>query len=71
LVAVLGALFAAGVGFSLLLLAWHLPSDVVGGYLVGTLWIALAVAGLRAAEARSRLRGLGRGVRRPVGAGVP
>ena len=55
-IAVLGAIFAASVGFSLLLLAWHLPSDVVGGYLVGTLWMALAVAGLRTAEARSRSR---------------
>ncbi len=54
-VAVLGAIFAAAVGFSLLMLAWHLPSDVVGGYLVGTLWVALAVAGLRAAEARSQV----------------
>jgi len=69
-VAVLGAMFAAGVGFSLLLLAWHLPSDVVGGYLVGTLWIALAVAGLRAAEARSRSRRPGSRVR-AVGAGIP
>ena len=38
-VAVLGAIFAAAVGFSLLLLAWHLPSDVVGrlsgGHAVG------------------------------------
>jgi membrane-associated phospholipid phosphatase len=69
-VALLGAMFAAGVGFSLLLLAWHLPSDVVGGYLVGTLWAALAVAGLRAAEARSRSRRLGSGVR-AMRAGVP
>jgi membrane-associated phospholipid phosphatase len=69
-VAVLGAIFAAAVGFSLVLLAWHLPSDVLGGYLVGTLWMALAVAGLRAAEARSRSRRLGSGVR-AVGAGIP
>ncbi|HEV2944245.1 MAG TPA: phosphatase PAP2 family protein [Solirubrobacteraceae bacterium] len=70
-VAMLGAIFAAGVGFSLLLLAWHLPSDVAGGYLLGTLWTALAVAGLRATEARSRSsRRLGRGVR-AVRAGVP
>jgi membrane-associated phospholipid phosphatase len=69
-VAVLGAMFAAAVGFSLVLLAWHLPSDVVGGYLVGTLWMALAVAGLRAADARSRSRRLGSRVR-TVGAGVP
>lgn len=70
-IATLGAMFAAGVGFSLLLLAWHLPSDVAGGYLLGTLWTALAVAGLRATEARSRRsRRLGRGVR-AVRAGVP
>jgi membrane-associated phospholipid phosphatase len=71
IVAMLGAMFAAGVGFSLLLLAWHLPSDVAGGYLLGTLWTALAVAGLRATEARSRpSRSLGRGVR-AVRTGVP
>ncbi len=69
-VALLGAMFAAGVGFSLLLLAWHLPSDVVGGYLVGTLWVALAVAGLRIADSRSRSRRLG-GRARAVRAGVP
>ena len=69
-VAMLGAMFVAGVGFSLLLLAWHLPSDVVGGYLVGTLWTALAVAGLRATEARSRSRRLGSRVR-AVRAGIP
>ena len=28
------------------------PSDVVGGYLLAGLWMALAVAGLRAAERR-------------------
>jgi membrane-associated phospholipid phosphatase len=68
-IVLLGTVFAASVGFSLVLLAWHLPSDVLGGYLVGTLWAALAVAGLRAAEARSRSRRL-RSVR-AVGAGVP
>jgi membrane-associated phospholipid phosphatase len=69
-VAVLGALFAVAIGFSLVLLAWHLPSDVLGGYLVGTLWMALALAGLRAAEARSRSRRRGSRVR-AMGAGVP
>ena len=71
LVATLGVMFMAAVGVSLLILAWHLPSDVLGGYLVGTLWAALlAVAGLRAAEARSRSRGPGSRAR-AVGAGVP
>ena len=55
-VAVAGVMFVAGVGFSLLVLAWHLPSDVLGGYLVGALWVALAVAGLRAIDARSASR---------------
>jgi len=56
-VAVFGALFTAAVGCSLLILAWHLPSDVVGGYLVAALWTSLAVAGLRAHTAHTaRLR---------------
>ena len=51
-VAGVGALFALAVGCSLLILAWHMPSDVLGGYLVASLWTALAVAALRAAERR-------------------
>ena|SRR5437016_400212 len=52
IVAVFGAAFAAAVGCALLILAWHMPSDVLGGYLVAALWAALAVAGLRASERR-------------------
>lgn len=52
LVAGIGAAFALAVGGALLILAWHMPSDVVGGYLVATLWAALLVAALRAAERR-------------------
>jgi membrane-associated phospholipid phosphatase len=52
LVAALGGVFALAVGLALLILAWHMPSDVLGGYLVAILWAALAVAGLRAAERR-------------------
>ena len=52
LVASIGALYAVAVGFALLILAWHMPSDVLGGYLMATLWAALAVAALRAAERR-------------------
>jgi membrane-associated phospholipid phosphatase len=48
LVAVLGGLFALAVGCALLILAWHMPSDVLGGYFLAALWVALAVAGLRA-----------------------
>jgi membrane-associated phospholipid phosphatase len=70
IVAALGAAFVMAVGVSLLVLAWHLPSDVVGGYLVGTLWVAVAVAGLRAVDPRSASRTPRRRVR-AVGAGVP
>ena len=49
----LGAsLFSAAVGVSLLILAWHMPSDIIAGYLVAGFWAALALAGLRAAERR-------------------
>jgi membrane-associated phospholipid phosphatase len=48
LVALLGGLFALAVGCALLILAWHMPSDVLGGYFLAVLWAALAVAGLRA-----------------------
>ena len=76
-VAALGAVFAAAVGVSLLILAWHLPSDVLGGYLLGTLWMALALTALRIADARSRSAQLSssRVASAPaagsVGAGVP
>jgi membrane-associated phospholipid phosphatase len=83
-VAALGTVFVFGVSCSLLILAWHMPSDVVGGYLLAGLWISLAVACLRASEPRGRSAGgraadargdLGRtrarpGVR-PVRAGLP
>jgi membrane-associated phospholipid phosphatase len=52
LVVGVGALFVLAVGCSLLILAWHMPSDVLGGYLVASLWAALAVAALRAADRR-------------------
>ena len=51
-VAVIGALYAAAIGCFLLILSWHMPSDVLGGYLVAIVWAALAVAALQAAERR-------------------
>jgi membrane-associated phospholipid phosphatase len=54
LVAVLGGLFALAVGCALLILAWHMPSDVLGGYFLAALWVALAVAVLRASPPHSR-----------------
>ncbi len=61
-VAIAGVLLALAVGCSLLILAWHMPSDVLGGYLLGTLWAALAIAALCAVGPRGPLR---REVRRP------
>jgi membrane-associated phospholipid phosphatase len=81
LVAALGTVFVFGVSCSLLILAWHMPSDVVGGYLLAGLWVSLAVAFLRASGPRgrsadSRGRELRRSSRtrsgvRPVRAGLP
>ena len=52
LVGALGVAFALAVGCALLIQAWHMPSDVLGGYLTAALWTALAVAALRAAARR-------------------
>jgi membrane-associated phospholipid phosphatase len=51
-VAVLSVVFVLAVGAALLIRAWHMPSDVLGGCLMGLLWLALAVAGLRAGARR-------------------
>lgn len=72
LVALLGGAFALAVGVSLLVLAWHMPSDVVGGYLLATFWAALAFLLLRTFErdddARSPVRCRLGGSRRGTGA---
>ena len=52
LTAVLGGAFAAAVGYALLVLGHHFPSDVLGGFLMAGIWTALAVAGLRIVEPR-------------------
>jgi membrane-associated phospholipid phosphatase len=39
-----GGLFALAVAYAILVLAWHFPSDVIGGFLVAGLWTALALA---------------------------
>jgi len=49
-VAVLAAAFVVAVSIALLVLAWHMPSDVIGGILLSSLWMALAVAALRFSE---------------------
>jgi hypothetical protein len=50
LAAVIGGTFAIGVGYALLVLAHHYPSDVLGGYLVAGLWTSLAIAALHRVE---------------------
>lgn len=52
LAAGLGALLALAVGYSVVTLGWHYPSDVVGGYLLATIWTLVVVAGLQVAEQR-------------------
>ena len=49
--ALLGAAFAVGVGYAVLVLGWHYPSDVLGGFLMAGLWTSLAVAVLHRVEA--------------------
>ena len=50
--AVVGSVLALGVSFSIVSLGWHLPSDVVGGFLLATGWALVLLAGLRMADAR-------------------
>ena len=49
--ALLGGVFAVGVGYAVLVLGWHFPSDVLGGFLMAGLWTSLAVAVLHRVEA--------------------
>lgn len=51
-VAAVGALFALMIGFAVVALGRHYPSDIVGGYLVATAWCLVALAGIRAADVR-------------------
>jgi membrane-associated phospholipid phosphatase len=46
LVAALGGAFAVAVGCALLMLVWHMPSDVLGGYLLAALCASLALAAM-------------------------
>ena len=52
LAALVGAGFAIAVGYSLVVLGFHLPSDVLGGYLVAATFTLLGAAALAVAEAR-------------------
>jgi membrane-associated phospholipid phosphatase len=51
-VALLGCALAIGVSYSVLVLGWHFPSDVLGGYLVAGVWVSLALAVLWWGEER-------------------
>ena len=50
--ALVGAAYAIGVGYALVALGWHLPSDVLGGYLVAASFTLLGAAALAALETR-------------------
>jgi membrane-associated phospholipid phosphatase len=56
-VALLGGGFAIAVAYAILTLGWHLPSDVLGGYLVAGTYVGLAVSGLALAERLRPSRG--------------
>ncbi len=49
LVAVIGAVFAIAVAYSVVLLGWHFPSDALGGFAVAGVGASLGVAALSAA----------------------
>jgi hypothetical protein len=70
LAAALGTVLTVGVSYSILLLQWHLPSDVLGGLLLAGTCVALGVAVLWSAEARwparSGRRAISRGVGQPL-----
>ena len=50
--ATIGAAFTIAVSFSVLILEWHFPSDVVGGYLIATGFGLATFAALRHADER-------------------
>jgi membrane-associated phospholipid phosphatase len=47
LTAAVGVVFTLAVTFSVLILSWHFPSDIVGGFLVATAWGLVTIAALR------------------------
>jgi membrane-associated phospholipid phosphatase len=51
-VAAVGAVFAVAIGYALVGMGWHYPSDVLGGFLVAGAWALVAAAAVRAADAR-------------------
>src|SRR2546423_4079359 len=57
LVATFGTIFTIAVSFAILILAWHFPSDIVGGYLIATAWGLATFAALNTVNARWPERG--------------
>jgi membrane-associated phospholipid phosphatase len=55
LAAALGGTFVLGVVYSLLVLAWHFPSDVLGGFCVAAAWTLAGLAAVQAVEPRRRV----------------
>jgi membrane-associated phospholipid phosphatase len=51
-VATVMAAFAIAVSYSFLELGWHYPSDVLGGFLIATVWTMLGIAALALYEQR-------------------
>jgi membrane-associated phospholipid phosphatase len=51
---VAGAVFAGAVAVAVLALAWHFPSDVLGGFLVAAAWALGVLAGLEVLEPARR-----------------
>jgi membrane-associated phospholipid phosphatase len=55
--AVIGSALALGVGASVIVVAWHFPSDVIAGYLLATGWALTFAALLYEADRRFPARG--------------
>lgn len=71
LAALAGATYAVAVGYALVVLGFHLPSDVLGGYLVAATFALLGAAALAAAGSRRAVdvrasRAMARVVRPPA-----
>ena len=71
-VAAVGASVAIAVGYSVVETGMHYPSDVLGGFLVATIWTLFAVAAIVAAERwRPTTRGAGSRVSVAAALGAP
>lgn len=68
--ALLGAVYAGGVGLSVVLLGWHYPSDVVASFFLCGFWAAALASGLSDTVVRPAVSGLGAAAAVAVAAGV-